>query len=115
MNKKRQIIFFKKYFTEFYDTLSERTKEKIDYVLYLVSVAESIPKKFLQPVTGRKGLYEIRVEYESNIYRIFCCFDEGNIIVLFNGLQKKTQKTPAKELEKAMHIRKEYFEHKKKD
>ena len=115
MHKNRQIIFFKNYYKEYYNSLSEKIKEKIDYVLFLISVAEIIPKKFLRPIAGANGLYEIRVEYESNIYRIFCCFDEGNIIVLFNAFQKKSQKTPKKELEKALHIKKEYFEYKKKE
>ena len=65
-------------------------------------------------MTGYEGLFEIRIEFESNIYRIFCCFDEGNLVVLFNGFQKKTQKTPKSEIEKAMRIKEEYFEFKKK-
>ena len=63
---------------------------------------------------GYQGLFEIRIEFESNIYRIFCCFDHGNIVVLFNAFQKKTQKTPKKEIEKAVRIKDEYFEIKKK-
>ena len=59
------------------------------------------------------GLFEIRVEFGSNIYRIFCCFDEGRIVVLFNAFQKKTQKTPQKEIEKALTLKREYFERKK--
>jgi len=59
-------------------------------------------------------LFEIRIEFESNIYRIFCCFDEGNLVVLFNGFQKKSQKTPKREIEKAIRIKAEYFEYKKK-
>ena len=59
------------------------------------------------------GLYEIRVEYSSNIYRVFCCFDEGRIVVLFNAFQKKTQKTPQNEIEKALRLKREYFELKK--
>ena len=66
-------------------------------------------------MTGTDGLYEIRIEYGSNIYRIFCCFDEGNIIVLFNGFQKKSQKTPQTEIQKAIKIKKEYFEEKTKN
>ena len=65
-------------------------------------------------MVGYDGLFEIRIEYESNIYRIFCCFDEGNIVVLFNGFQKKTQKKPKKEIEKALKIKQEYFEYIKK-
>lgn len=62
---------------------------------------------------GTDGLFEIKVEYESNIYRIFCCFDEGNIVVLFNGFQKKSQKTPKNVLNKALRIKNEYFHSKK--
>ena len=65
-------------------------------------------------MTGYEGLYEIRIAYSSNIYRIFCCFDEGKLIVLFNGFQKKSQKTPQKEIDKAMKIKEEYFEEKDK-
>ena len=54
-----------------------------------------IPAKFLKSIEGTTNLYEIRVEHNGNIYRIFCCFDEGNLVILFNAFQKKTQKTPA--------------------
>ena len=60
------------------------------------------------------GLFEIRVEDQGNIYRIFCCMDEGNLVILFNGFQKKTQKTPRKEIETAKRIMNEYFDNKKK-
>jgi len=79
----------------------------------MITIVERIPKKFFDKMDGVKGLFEIRIEYESNIYRIFCCFDKGNLVVLFNGFQKKTQKTPKKEIEKAERIMKEYFEEQK--
>jgi len=63
---------------------------------------------------GTDGLFEIRIEFESNVYRIFCCFDEGNLVVLFNGFQKKSQKTPQKEIDKALKIKQEYFINKNK-
>jgi phage-related protein len=79
-------------------------------VLRIIRQAERVSKKFLSPIEGTDGLYEVKVEYSSNIYRIFCCFDEGNIVVLFNGFQKKRQKTPLKEIEKALRLKREYFE-----
>ncbi len=109
MNKKRLLIFFKNYYWNFFDAQTEKTKDKIDYVLFLITVAEVIPKKFFEQITGYNGLYAIRIEFESNIFRIFCCFDKGNIVVLFNGFQKKTQRIPGKEIEKAMQIMQEYF------
>ena len=68
-----------------------------------------VSTKFLAPVVGRKGLFEIRIEYESNIYRVFCCFDSENMMVLFNGFQKKTQKTPIGEIERAINIKEAYY------
>lgn len=68
-----------------------------------------IPAKFLKSIEGTTNLYEIRVEHNGNIYRIFCCFDEGNLVILFNAFQKKTQKTPASEIIRALRIKDEYF------
>lgn len=111
---KRTIFYFKNYFRDFFEAQTDKVKDKIDYVLYLVTVTEKIPKKFFNSMTGYDGLWEIRIEFQSNIYRIFCCFDEGNLVVLFNAFQKKSQKTLKKEIEKAMRIKEEYFELKRK-
>jgi phage-related protein len=109
MEKLRQIHFFKHYFSEFFDSQPKKVQDKIDHVLFVVSVTERIPVKFFEHVTGTDGLYEIRVEYGGNIYRIFSCFDESRLVVLFNGFQKKSQKTPTGEIEKALKIKAEYF------
>ena len=109
----RKIIFHENHFIEFYQKQNQKVKEKIQYVFELIKQVERVPEKFLKHLTGTNGLYEIRVEYQSNIYRVFCCFDEGKLIVLFNGFQKKTQKTPQKEIDKAGQLMKEYFENKK--
>ena len=114
MERYRQIIYFKDYFFDFFEQQSEKVKEKIDHVLFVVTVAARIPQKFFQHLEGTNGLYEIRVEFQGNIYRIFCCFDEGQVVILFNGFQKKSQKTPSGELERAMKIRNEYFDEKLK-
>jgi len=109
----REIFFYENHFIEFYQKQDEKVKEKIKYVLELIKQVEKVPEKFLKHLTGTEGLYEIRIEYQSNIYRIFCCFDKGNLVVLFNGFQKKTQKTPSNELEKALKLKNVYFENKK--
>ena len=111
----RQIIYFKSYFLDFFNDQTEKVKEKIDYVLFVVTIAERIPIKFFEHITGTDGLYEIRVEFQENIYRIFSCFDEGQLVVLFNGFQKKTQKTPQAEIDKALKIKDEYFREKSKN
>ena len=105
----RKIIFYESYFIDFYLKQSGKVQEKIEYIFRLIRQVEKVSRKFLCLIEGAEGLYEIRVEYGSNIYRIFCCFDEGNLVVLFNGFQKKTGKTPQKEIEKALRLKKEYF------
>lgn len=108
----RKIIFYKDYFTSFYVEQAENVRKKINQVLMLIQSQQRIPSKFLKHIESTDGLYEIRVELTGNIYRIFCCFDEGKLVVLFNAFQKKTQKTPQSEIEKAINIKNEYFKHK---
>lgn len=108
----RNIIFYKHHFLDFYQTLDGKAKLKVQYVLELIKEVDRVPEKFLKHLTGTSGIYEIRVEYQSNIYRIFCCFDEGKLVILFNGFQKKTQKTPSVELDKATRLMSEYFKEK---
>ena len=110
----REIIFYENHFIDFYKNQNEKVKKKIQYVFELIRQVERVPEKFLKHIAGSKGLYEIRVEYQSNIYRIFCCFDDDRLIVLFNGFQKKTQKTPKIEIEKAIRLMAKYFEQKNK-
>ena len=109
----REIIFYDNHFIEFFQKHDGKVKEKIKYVLELIKQVEKVPEKFLKHLSGTNGLYEIRIEYQSNIYRIFCCFDKGKLVVLFNGFQKKTQKTPKNELDKALILMTKYFQHKK--
>ncbi|MFC6268572.1 type II toxin-antitoxin system RelE/ParE family toxin [Frigoriflavimonas asaccharolytica] len=106
---KRQIEFYEHYFLEFYNSLDGKVKAKFQYVLDLIRQIEKVPEKFLKNFSGVDGLYEIRIEYQSNIYRIFCCFDKGNLVILFNAFQKKSQKTPKKEIDKAIKLMEEYF------
>ena len=113
MEKVREIIFYQDHFFEFYNAQNEKVQNKVDEVLFMITVLERIPKKFFDHMTGTNGLYEIRIELGGNIFRVFCCFDEGKIVVLFNGFQKKTQKTPKGEIEKAERLKEEYFKTKK--
>jgi phage-related protein len=109
MDIHRQIIFHGHHFVDFYLKQSNKVQEKIEFVFKIIRTVHSIPNKFLDHITGTDGLYEIRIEFESNIYRIFCCFDKGNLIVLFNAFQKKSQKTQKNEIELALKLKAEYF------
>ena len=109
----RNIIFFENHFIEFYKKQNKKVRGKIQYVFELIKQVDRVPDKFLKHLAGTDGLYEIRVEYQSDIFRIFCCFDKGRLVVLFNGFQKKSQRTPQKEIDKAIKLKKAYFESKK--
>jgi phage-related protein len=106
----RKIIAYRNYYRDFMESLSGGVRKKIHYVLDLLASQDRISKKFVDHI--RDGLYELRAESEGNIYRIFFIFDGDKIVVLFNGFQKKTQKTPEKEIQKALKIKKEYYESK---
>ena len=108
----RQVVVFEDHFKQFRKTLDRETLKKVYKVLILIMTVEIVPVKFLKAIEGRNGLYEIRVEQGNNIYRIFCCFDEGNLVILFNGFQKKSQKTPKEQLDRAEALMKKYFEQK---
>ena len=109
MNQVRALVFYRNHFHDFFDKQSEKAKEKIDYVLFLLTHIDKVPEKFLKHIIGQKRLYEIRVEHSNNVFRIFCFFDKGKIIVLLNGYQKKTQRTSLKEIEIANKLMNEYF------
>ena len=106
---KRSISVYGKYFIEFYRGLNSKVQDKVDWVFELIKTVDFIPKKFFEHIENTEGIYEIRIAYESNIYRIFCFFDEGNLIILINAFQKKSQKTPKKEIEMAKNLMKQYF------
>ena len=101
MDKICSIKLFKNYYKDFYVAQTQIVRDKINYVLRLVETQRIIPQKFFRIIEGTDEIYEIRVEIESNIYRIFCCMDGGAVVVLFHGFQKKTQKTPLKEIKRA--------------
>lgn len=103
----RKILTYGGYFERFLQSLDEKEQLKMLYIVSLLETQDRLPVKFMKFI--RDGLYELRLEYKSNIYRVFFIFDEGNVVVLFSGFQKKSQKTPMSEIEKALKIKKEYY------
>lgn len=106
--KHRTIIFYKDYFQEFFAKQRDKVKDKIIWTLELIEELPKIPETYLKHLESTDGLYEIRVQQGSDIFRIFCFFDQGQLVVLANGIQKKDQKTPKKDIEKALKIKQEY-------
>ena len=107
--KVREVVTYKNYFEDFFEQQTRKVQDKIIKTLDILENIERVPTTYLKYIEGTNGLFEIRVQLGSNIFRIFCCFDGNKLVVLFSGFQKKTQKTPAKEIEKALRIMNEYY------
>ena len=112
-NYLRDAIVFGNHFWVFYQAQEKEVQLKIDWVIGLVRTIKIVPEKYLKHLEGTDGLFEMRIKVGSNIYRVFCCFDKGNLVILFNGFQKKTDKTPPQEIIRAEKLKKQYYESKK--
>jgi len=110
----REIFYFENHYLDFFETLKPDVKRKFNWTLQLIATIERVPEKYFKHITNSTGIYEVRVEVSSDIYRVFSFFDEGNLVILANGFQKKTQKTPKKEIEIAKKLKKKYFDEKSK-
>ena len=106
--KYRKIVFFKSYFQDFFNKQSKKVKAKIVWTLDLIEDLDRVPESYLKHIENTNGLYEIRIQMGSDIFRIFCFFDHGKLVVLANGFQNKNQKTPKKEIEMALKIKADY-------
>ena len=109
---KREIIFFKGYFWDFYGKLDSEAQKKTEWTLGLIRDLRTIPIKYFKSIKGFSGLFELRILCRNDAYRVFCIFDENNRVVLLNGFQKKTNRTPRKELEKAVRLKRDYYHEK---
>lgn len=107
MRKEREILYYENYFIDFFMSLEDGAKKKISYVLDMLKTQERLNKNFVKMI--RDGVYELRASHNGNVYRAFFIFDDGNIVMLFNGFQKKTQKTPDSGIEKALKLKNEYY------
>lgn len=113
-NKVRQVIAFRSYFEDFLKSQPTKVQDKIFKVIEIIETYELVPTQYLKAIKGSDGLFEARIKLASNIWRVFCFFDKGQLVILLNGFTKKTQKTPKKEINKAKRLMNEYFELKNK-
>ena len=100
MNKDfiRELFYYEDYFVDFFETLKPEVKKKFNWTLQLIATVERIPEKYFKHMTNSSGIFEIRVEVGTNIYRVFSFFDKGNLIILVNGFQKKHRKHQKRKL-----------------
>ncbi|MBE0653244.1 MAG: type II toxin-antitoxin system RelE/ParE family toxin [Bacteroidales bacterium] len=110
----REVIAYKDYFESFLIKQPTKVQDKIFKVLEIIETYEKVPSSYLKLISGTNGLYEARIKLGSNIWRVFCFFDEGRLVILLNGFTKKTQKTPRNEIDKAIRLMNMYYEEKNK-
>ena len=110
----RDIFYYNNYYLDFFEKLKPEVQKKFNWILQLIATLDRVPEKYFKHITGSTGIYEIRVEVGSDIYRVFSFFDKGQLVILLNGFQKKTQKTPKNEIELAEKLKKQYFDEKGK-
>jgi len=107
--KVRQVIAYETHFEEFLLVQNKKVQDKIFKIIEAIETLERVPINYLKLMEGTNGLYEARIQLGTNIWRVFCFFDEGKLVILLNGFQKKTQKTPKAEIAKALHLMTKYY------
>ena len=112
MDKVREVISYKHYFETFLRKQNTKVQDKIYKVIEIIETYERVPSNYLKHLKGTDGLYEARIQLGSNIWRVFCFFDEGKLVIQLNGFSKKSQKTPQKEINKAIRLMRLYYEEK---
>ncbi|QQS50894.1 MAG: type II toxin-antitoxin system RelE/ParE family toxin [Bacteroidota bacterium] len=112
MERIRSVIAYKGYFKEFLIEQPQKVQDKIFKIIEIIEFQQRIPEKYLKHIEGTKGLYEARINLGSDIWRVFCFFDKGKLVILLNGFQKKSQKTPKSEIDRAEKLMNEYYKEK---
>lgn len=112
--KVREVIAYENHFEEFLLAQPKKVQDKIFKIIEAIETLERIPANYLKSLAGTNGLYEARIQLASDIWRVFCFFDEGKLVILLNGFQKKTQKTPKNHMDKALKLMTKYYSEKLK-
>jgi phage-related protein len=115
MDRVREVIAYKDYFETFLLKQNQKVQDKIFKVIEIIETYERVPSTYLKAIVGTSGLYEARIKLASNIWRVFCFFDKGRLVILLNGFVKKTKQAPKKEINKAIQLMKMYYEEKSKE
>ena len=112
MKRVRQVVAYREFFLDFLNSLPERLQNKVFKVIEIIETIERVPEKYLKRIRGTSNLYEARIQLGKNIWRVFCFFDEDRLVILLNGFVKKSNKTPQKEIAKALSLQKDYYNEK---
>lgn len=114
MNRLRQVVAYQNHFEDFLKRQPTKVQDKIFKIIEAIETLERIPANYLKLLAGTKGLYEARIKLGSDIWRVFCFFDQDRLVILLNGFTKKSQKTPKVELERAIKLMQAYHNEKSK-
>jgi phage-related protein len=114
INTMKEIFFYKTEsgkcpVEDFLNSLTSKQAQKVAWVLNLIEEQENVPSKFFKKMVGTNDLWEVRVNFKSDIFRILCFCDGFKIIVLTHGFVKKTQKTPKQAIKTAEKRMKDYL------
>ncbi|MDV7394655.1 type II toxin-antitoxin system RelE/ParE family toxin, partial [Arthrospira platensis SPKY1] len=105
-------VSYKNYFEDFLKSQQPKVQDKIFKIIEAIETLERVPSNYLKHIEGTNGLYEARIQLASNIWRVFCFFDNNQLVILLNGFQKKTQKTPVNEINRALQLMLDYYKEK---
>ena len=108
--KVREVVALENYFPDFLKAQPQKVQDKIFKIIEAVETLERVPKQYLKSITGIKGLFEVRIQLGSDIWRVFCFFDKDRLVILLNGFCKKSQKTPRSEIKLATELMTRYYE-----
>ena len=111
----REVIAYKNYFEDFLIKQPKKVQDKIYKIIEAIETLERVPSNYLKHIVGTNGLYEARIKLGSNIWRVFCFFDNNKLVILLNGFQKKTQKTPKNEIVLALSLMAKYYQEKSEE
>lgn len=114
MSKIREVIAYGDYFEEFLINQPSKVQDKIYKIIEIIETYQQVPSKYLKSIKGTKGLYEARIKLGSDIWRVFCFFDKGKLVILLNGFQKKSNRTPMNEIKKALKLMNQYYDEQQK-
>jgi phage-related protein len=110
--KIREVIAYENHFEDFLLEQPIKVQDKIFKIIEAIETLERVPSNYLKSIEATDGLFEARIQLGTSIWRVFCFFDKGKLVILLNGFLKKTQKTPKKELEKALKLMTKYYKEK---
>jgi phage-related protein len=97
----------------FLDSLTGKQAQKVLWVLQIIEDLETVPSQYFKKLVNSDGIWEVRIQFGNDIFRLLGFFNSGTLLILTNGFTKKTQKTPPQEITLAVQRKNEYLARRK--